>query len=66
MSYLIPDDPIVRSMERTGFPPWLQEDSHELCPVCGQLCETIYTYQDGSVVGCENCLTAHDVYDYNS
>lgn len=22
MPYLIPDDPIVRSMERTGLPPW--------------------------------------------
>lgn len=22
MPYLIPDDPIVRSMERTGRPPW--------------------------------------------
>ena len=23
---LIPDDPIVRSMERTGYPPWIRED----------------------------------------
>lgn len=23
---LIPDDPIVRSMERTGSPPWMQDD----------------------------------------
>ena len=23
MSYGIPDDPIIRSMERTGLPPWL-------------------------------------------
>lgn len=22
---LIPDDPIVRSMERTGYPPWTQD-----------------------------------------
>lgn len=21
----IPDDPIIQSMERTGFPPWMQE-----------------------------------------
>ena len=26
---LIPDDPIVRSMERTGYPPWMQDD------ICG-------------------------------
>ena len=23
---LIPDDPIIRSIERTGFPPWLSDD----------------------------------------
>ena len=23
---LIPDDPIIASLERTGFPPWLSDD----------------------------------------
>lgn len=23
---LIPDDPIVRCIERTGYPPWMQDD----------------------------------------
>ena len=23
---LIPDDPIIRCIERTGFPPWLRDD----------------------------------------
>lgn len=23
---LIPDDPIIRAMERTGYPPWMQDD----------------------------------------
>lgn len=22
----IPDDPIIRCIERTGFPPWLRDD----------------------------------------
>ena len=22
----IPDDPIISCMERTGYPPWMQED----------------------------------------
>lgn len=26
MSFLIPDDPIIRCMERTGYPPWMQGD----------------------------------------
>nr|DAP53172.1 MAG TPA: hypothetical protein [Caudoviricetes sp.] len=24
--YQIPDDPIIRCMEATGFPPWMQDD----------------------------------------
>ena len=23
---LIPDDPIIRCIERTGYPPWLRDD----------------------------------------
>jgi hypothetical protein len=26
MSYLIPDDPIIRCMERTGYAPWFDDD----------------------------------------
>ena len=26
---MIPDDPIISCMERTGYPPWMQEDEYE-------------------------------------
>lgn len=26
---LIPDDPIIACMERTGYPPWAQDDDDE-------------------------------------
>lgn len=26
MSYGIPDDPIIACIERTGYPPWMQDD----------------------------------------
>ena len=26
---MIPDDPIITCMERTGYPPWMQEDEYE-------------------------------------
>ena len=29
MSYEIPDDPIIACMERTGYPPWEQENGDE-------------------------------------
>lgn len=30
MSYGIPDDPIIRAMERTGYPPWIANDFYEI------------------------------------
>ena len=29
MSYLIPDDPVIRCIERTGYPPWIDADFEE-------------------------------------
>ena len=26
---LIPDDPIIRSIERTGYPPWMEDEPEE-------------------------------------
>lgn len=26
---LIPDDPIIRCIERTGYPPWMQDSGYE-------------------------------------
>lgn len=26
---MIPDDPIIDCMERTGYPPWMQEDDYD-------------------------------------
>lgn len=26
---LIPDDPIIKSMERSGFPPWMDDEQAE-------------------------------------
>ena len=30
MSCGIPDDPIIRAMERTGYPPWIDADYEEI------------------------------------
>lgn len=56
------DDPIIRSMERSGLPPWMQ-DNEQFCPVCGETCETIYYDKFGEMVGCENCVTRKDAWE---
>lgn len=54
----IPDHPIIRNMERTGYP-----NGHEpigpICPICGERCDYIYKAL-GSIVGCDVCI---DVYN---
>ncbi len=27
MGFCIPDDPIIACIERTGYPPWMQDDN---------------------------------------
>ena len=27
----VPDDPIIACMERTGYPPWTQDDDYDEC-----------------------------------
>ena len=44
---------------------WLDPPEHAnpICPVCGEECETIYKDTNG-VVGCENCISSQDAYDW--
>ena len=55
------DDPIIRSLENTGLPPWGREQP--VCPVCGEGCDTIYRNADGDTVGCNRCITAYDAWE---
>ena len=56
---MIPDDPIISSMERTGYPPNYGADVPR-CPVCGSECETIYKDLYLTIVGCDFCIEACD------
>lgn len=58
----IPDDPIIRAMERYGVPPYLADAKEPICPLCGSECQTIYK-ADGEIVGCDNCVDSFDAYD---
>lgn len=59
---LIPDDPIVSSLLRTGSPPW-ESQTAPICPVCGAECETIYRDALGQIVGCEECIEWKDAWE---
>lgn len=58
----MPEDPIIRNMEETGFPD-RKEPPPPVCPVCGKQCDTFYTSSFwGEIVGCDRCITSDDAY----
>lgn len=59
---LIPDHPIIRNLERTGY-PFGKEPESPTCPVCGSTYFEIYTDRDGDVFGCDECIIKKTVYD---
>lgn len=60
---LIPDDPIIRCAEETGYAPWIKPDEYPVCPVCGNECGKVYKDQYGEIVGCDECLTERDAWE---
>lgn len=60
---MIPDDPIIDSLLRTGRPPWNRDEREPICPVCGSECSTIYKDACNEIVGCDECISTHDAVD---
>ena len=58
----IPDDPVIRNMERTGYPDG-KEPEHPICPVCGEECETIYVDMFGELFACDNCVSTKNAWE---
>lgn len=58
----IPDHPIIRNCERTGYPDG-KEPPHPVCPVCGEECDTIYKSRSGIIAGCDVCIVTQDAWD---
>ena len=60
--YDIPDHPVIRNLERTGYPDG-KEPEYPRCPICGAECETIYRDKDGDIFGCDECVDTKDAWD---
>ena len=60
----IPDHPDIRMMERYGTLHPEEDDFVPFCPICGKECDTVYTDKDGEVLGCDNCVSHHDAFDF--
>lgn len=57
MSYLydIPDHPVIRNMERTGYPDG-KAPTYPRCPICYEECSEVYK-RDFEIIGCDNCVS---------
>lgn len=58
----MPDHPVIRSMERTGWPEGREPDQ-PVCPICGRECETIYRNRDGVIFACDGCVESCEAWD---
>lgn len=61
----MPDHPVIRNMERTGYPDGRGPEPYT-CPFCGEEQDYVFLDWDGVPVGCENCLKkkrAEEYYD---
>lgn len=47
--------------DRNLDPPECQEPH---CPICGAVCDFVFTNNDGDCVGCENCITRQASDDF--
>lgn len=57
------DHPVIRNMERTGFPDGKCEE-WPVCPACGGETDLFYFDVDGDLVGCDNCVTTKDAWEH--
>ena len=45
-------------------PPPETDTACPVCPVCGAECDTFHIDRDRDIVGCENCMSAVDAWDW--
>lgn len=59
----IPDHPVIRNLERTGWPDG-KDPSWPVCPVCGAEADTFYQDKSRAIVGCSECVRTLDAWEY--
>lgn len=53
--YDIPDHPVIRNCERTGWPTGKEPD-YPVCPVCDDEPSTVYFDTLNNLIGCDTCI----------
>ena len=61
-AYDIPDHPVIRNMELTGYPD-CKEPCVPRCPICREEVDFFYKDKYGDIVGCEECVSTVNAWD---
>lgn len=56
----LPDAPWIGDTERNG----MADAPEPVCPCCGMETDLFYLDHADNIIGCANCIIAHDAYDY--
>lgn len=59
----IPDHPVIKNLLETGYPD-RKAPKMPRCPICDEETDTLYKDNDGFVVGCPECVTTCDAWEY--
>ena len=35
-----------------------------ICPICGESCNELYTDKNGDIIGCDNCVSTIDAWEW--
>ena len=57
----VQDHPVIRNLERTGYPDGVSERVPR-CPICGAKTDTYYKFKC-EVIGCDNCVKPTDAWE---
>lgn len=63
MSYQYLEHPTITNARCTGYPDD-KEPETPICPNCGEEADTFYISADKEVLGCDNCISRRDAWEF--
>lgn len=57
------EHPIITNLRQTGYPDG-KEPEQPICPSCGEETDTFYISADKEILGCDNCISRRDAWDF--
>lgn len=56
------EHPDITSAGRTGY-PCRKKEEYPICPICGEICDTVFCDRTGELIGCDECVSEKDAWE---